>query len=276
MPKPRTKRAAEEEPHPPASLRSKVPRTSGAARVSNARPVTAILEEEEFSEDVSATVRGGREARSKTAHVRGATQSSDDAHVEQFHQTVRAETAALKKLLLEHENRASTATTTFRTTVNTRLSSALAPSTTPSTAAATNILHASRALLADYDTAVATVADTALPGLSPAALAAQQARWEVDKNEVRRLLELGRRVTLARIRWSLGLNSGNEKSGEVDAGEEKEYEGVRKGFGVRSEEDGKGDKKTELGGLGMDETLRYAERGVRRLVKGLPREEREV
>ncbi|KAJ9641000.1 hypothetical protein H2199_005668 [Coniosporium tulheliwenetii] len=255
MPKPRTKRAAEEEPHPPASLRSKVPRTSGAARVSNARPVTAILEEEEFSEDVSATVRGGREAR-KTAHVRGATQSSDDAHVEQFHQTVRAETAALKKLLLEHENRA--------------------PSTTPSTAAATNILQASRALLADYDTAVATVADTALPGLSPAALAAQQARWEVDKNEVRRLLELGRRVTLARIRWSLGLNSGNEKSGEVDAGEEKEYEGVRKGFGVRSEEDGKGDKKTELGGLGMDETLRYAERGVRRLVKGLPREEREV
>ncbi|EON67594.1 hypothetical protein W97_06962 [Coniosporium apollinis CBS 100218] len=275
MPKPRTKRAAEEELQPPASSRSRRSHGSDTQRRGNARQVSTTLEEEEVSKDVNAESRGEKDARAstKTAHVRGVAPSSDDAHVEQFRQTLRAESAALDKLLLDNADRASAATTTFRTTIHARLSSALTPSTTPSTEGATIILQASRALLADYDTAVATFASTALPNLSPAALSAQQARWEADKNEVRRLLELGRRVTLTRIRRGLGVDSRAEGSGEVGVGEEREYEAVAKGFGERSEAAGEGGKRKELGGLGMDETLRYAERGVRRLVKGLPREE---
>lgn len=80
-------------------------------------------------------------------------------------------------------------------------------------------------------------------------------------------------MTLARIRRGLGISGEAAETREVGVGEEREYEAVAKGFGERSEAAGEGGKRKELGGLGMDETLRYAERGVRRLVKGLPREE---
>jgi len=76
--------------------------------------------------------------------------------------------------------------------------------------------------------------------------------WQQDADEMKRLLELGHRKALRDVKKVLGVN---------DVGK----------MTVADKDDEGRLTKTGLD-QGLKDTLRYAERGVKRMVKGLPRD----
>ncbi|KAL5118531.1 eukaryotic ribosomal protein [Pleosporales sp. CAS-2024a] len=104
-------------------------------------------------------------------------------------------------------------------------------------------LSSSEALLEEYKRVDKMIADMAGAQRAPVA-----ETWQRDATMVEEKLQLGARVALRRVRRVLGADGGSEDDKE-DAEEV-----------VEEEED-----------YGLQKSLRYAERGVKRMVKGLPR-----
>jgi hypothetical protein len=112
---------------------------------------------------------------------------------------------------------------------------------------AAEMIRTSRGLIEEYDH-IQEISSKAAEEDRPQVMIT----WQQDVEETRRLLHLGHRKGQRDVKKVLGL---------IDA--EEMTEG--------NEDDGGGLTKSELD-YGLIDTLRYAKRGVKRMVKGLPRD----
>lgn len=76
--------------------------------------------------------------------------------------------------------------------------------------------------------------------------------WTRDMEETERLLKLGHRTALRNVKQVLGAEDGEGEDGDMEEAEDKNH--------------------AELN-YELLKSLRYAERGVKRMVKGIPKDE---
>lgn len=115
---------------------------------------------------------------------------------------------------------------------------------------ARRLVDASKALRTTFEAAEPLIDNVSPPGTERMAQ-----EWQADKEKVTRLLEVGEKGALRKIRKTLGLHT-------ADVGEKNE------------------DDQEEMRlfknlsrfprGMTVGDTLGYAERGIKRVVKGLP------
>jgi hypothetical protein len=116
----------------------------------------------------------------------------------------------------------------------------------PIFASATEMITTSHVLVREYDNIEEMVAKAAEDDRKPIT-----DTWQQDVEEMKRLLDLGYRKALRDVKKVLGVNGAEEMT-------------------ERDKDDGGRLTKMEPN-HGLSDTLRYAERGVKRMVKGLPR-----
>lgn len=116
-----------------------------------------------------------------------------------------------------------------------------------------NILATSESLIKEYDRLDTMITD--MRG-EEAELAAET--WQQEIHEAERQLKMGARVALRNVKKVLGVDMENEGKGATDGDGDEEMEDVDAGKGLNYE---------------LQRSLRYAERGVKRMVKGLPDDE---
>jgi hypothetical protein len=107
-----------------------------------------------------------------------------------------------------------------------------------------NVLTASEALLDEYERLDKMIADMRDEEAEPVA-----AMWQQEIQEAEQKLQLGARVALRNVKKVLGAEDADHEEMHDD-----------------------GEEKQELN-YELQKSLRYAERGVKRMVKGLPEDE---
>ncbi len=117
--------------------------------------------------------------------------------------------------------------------------------TNPTVEAAGRLNVACQSLIRECDAFETMVADMAGENKNPIA-----ETWAREVQETERLLKLGHRIAVRRVKRVLGAD-GEDGTEAVDQG-------------------GEGEREEGGLGYGLLRSLRYAERGVKRMVKGLP------
>ncbi|KAF2874597.1 hypothetical protein BDV95DRAFT_540162 [Massariosphaeria phaeospora] len=124
----------------------------------------------------------------------------------------------------------------------------------PLISTASSILYASDAAVSEYKRLEQIITTTAQDREQPITQ-----MWEQEVQETERLIRLGHNSALRNVKKVLGADDGN---GNMEEGAKHEA-----GAG------GDGEQEEMALNYELERTLRYAERGVKRLVKGLPADE---
>ncbi|KAF2193821.1 hypothetical protein K469DRAFT_712654 [Zopfia rhizophila CBS 207.26] len=86
--------------------------------------------------------------------------------------------------------------------------------------------------------------------------------WEQDVYNTARKLEVGHRKALKNVKKVLGMDDGQEEMNRVEKVDQ----------GVEGDSEGDGEMPHTPVNYGLHNALRYTERGVKRMVKGLPKD----
>ncbi|KAF2036744.1 hypothetical protein EK21DRAFT_51354 [Setomelanomma holmii] len=192
----------------------------------------------------------------------------DDKEMQQFRTTVATERKRMKQLLDQRVRQAEKEESRRRTEIASTIVNALqkpsravqgdAPTFAGTTIAENSaytpvpgLLAASAGLIAEYerlDDMVTNMQDDQAGSLAET--------WTQDLQEAETQLKLGARVALRNVKKVLGADVEDELKQEKDGDEDMANEGEH-----------------ELN-FELNDSLRYAERGVRRMVKGIPTDER--
>ncbi|KAF2247804.1 hypothetical protein BU26DRAFT_540758 [Trematosphaeria pertusa] len=188
----------------------------------------------------------------------------DDKEIKQFHTKVAVDQRELKTLLQQRLHQAEKENSRRRNELACIIFEALQTpnqgtrddvATFPRTAIANNVLFnsagrvntACQSLLVEYNTFETMIAEMAGEDKNPIT-----ETWTRDMEETERLLKLGHRTALRNVKQVLGAEDGEGEDGDMEEAEDKNH--------------------AELN-YELLKSLRYAERGVKRMVKGIPKDE---
>ncbi|KAF1845427.1 uncharacterized protein K460DRAFT_395090 [Cucurbitaria berberidis CBS 394.84] len=124
-------------------------------------------------------------------------------------------------------------------------------------ASVSDVLKASEGLIVEYQRL-----DNIIKGLRDERTESVADTWKQNLDETEKQLKMGARVALRNVKKVLGADTEGEELAPVDEDGDEKMEGVV----------GEAETETELN-YELHRSLRYAERGVKRMVKGLPNDE---